>query len=769
MSNRSSCPRGCGSFPWAGGKRRGTVKSLRPRCQRGHSFGTVIRIRPGSSWRLNPGYLDELRALSPPRARSFDGGGILDVVGIEVDGVDIAAGVGEAEVLLAALGQLAGGSAAAQATVGRGPTELVLEARGPDVLLSLVTLAPPARMLASGLLLDSARLWSAAAAAARSLAADLVRISPALVQSPLLRRLRGAARQPASNRARAAAWPHAEGRAFVARSGRGAVRCEVQVPAAAAARLADRSEVPQAQLAPLLGSGAVALRFAGAPALQSEGPVYLELRNLVREAEALVRAWEAGEPAFQLRFSSIELTCDLTRDEVRAPGWRAPAAVAPAALALALAGAVRTYAEKAQKLGGGRADPDDPLRDLRASAARLTRHCAELVSGELRRSPETVAAPPPQKTVRVPQPPLSHGRIRRLVYRQGWRVPAEERPGAVWPCPGAVVTVGLHHVVGRDAASGRTLFEEACRFAVRAWGGEDLFVSGAESLARIDPLTGSARWRRRTSAAAELWPVPGGVVRAGGAGLERFSDAGTQSWRSRLPGGAPTEVLHAEGVLACVGRGVLAALDAADGRLLWKRRARVLALAASPGRLVALCGGARPANLLTALDPHSGRVLWERPLPDGSEAALCVWSDSALIVSGERRRELTAARLADGTRRFSVALPFPGHALLAAEEQALLVTGPGGAAARIDERGRVAWQLEPQGDAPAERAVLQRGVVLLRRGGVLLCEAASGHELARLAPEPPKVAAVADDMSVALLDEDDVLSLHRLATHLSVV
>src|SRR5947209_5038980 len=339
---------------------------------------------------MNPGYLDELRALSPPGARSFDGGGILDVVGIEVDGVDIAAGVGEAEVLvavdelLAALRHLGEGSAAAQATVGRGPTELVLEARGPDVLLSLVTLAPPARMLASGLLLDSGRLWSAAAAAARSVAADLVRISPALVHSPLLRRLRGASPRPPAGRTGAPAWPHAEGRSFVARSGRGAVRCEVQVPAAAAARLADRTEVPQAQLAPLLGSGAVALRFAGAPALQSEGPVYLALRNLVREAEALVRAWEAGEPAFQLRFASIELTCDLTRDEVRAPGWRAPAAVTPAALALALAGPARAYAEKAQKLAGRPVESDDPLRDLPPTAARLARHCAELASGELR-------------------------------------------------------------------------------------------------------------------------------------------------------------------------------------------------------------------------------------------------------------------------------------------------------------------------------------------------------------------------------------------------
>ena len=72
-------------------------------------------------------------------------------------------------------------------------------------------------------------------------------------------------------------------------------------------------------------------------------------------------------------------------------------------------------------------------------------------------------------------------------------------------------------------------------------------------------------------------------------------------------------------------------------------------------------------------------------------------------------------------------------------------------------------------DAAAERALLQRGVVLLRRSGVVLCEAASGQELARLSSAPPKLAALAEDMSVALLDEDDVLSLHRLATHLSVI
>src|SRR5438067_10170672 len=122
----------------------------------GRSIGAMIRIRPGRSWRHNPGYLGKLRRLDGPHVQRFEGGGILDVLGIEVDGVDIAAGIGEAEILvamdelLAALRQLASGSPAAQATVGRGPTELVLESRGGDVLVSLVTLAPPARVLTSG-------------------------------------------------------------------------------------------------------------------------------------------------------------------------------------------------------------------------------------------------------------------------------------------------------------------------------------------------------------------------------------------------------------------------------------------------------------------------------------------------------------------------------------------------------------------------------------------------------------------------------------------
>jgi len=41
---------------------------------------------------MNPAYVRDLRALGSPRG--FTGAEILDVLGVEVDGVDIAAGVG---------------------------------------------------------------------------------------------------------------------------------------------------------------------------------------------------------------------------------------------------------------------------------------------------------------------------------------------------------------------------------------------------------------------------------------------------------------------------------------------------------------------------------------------------------------------------------------------------------------------------------------------------------------------------------------------------
>src|SRR5581483_6392552 len=293
----------------------------------------MIRIRPGRSWRLNPTYVGELRSLSGAKAKGFTGADIFDVLGIEVFGVDIAAGLGEARVLQAvdelaqALIRIGEGQPAAQATIGPGPTELVLEARGPDLLLTLVTLAPPARVLASGLVVDAQKMRTATLHAARGLLLDLLAISPALSDARLARRLGSGCAQLARRARRGAPhWPsrESEPQSLLSHVHRKPERLSIQLPPETMARLRGSAEVPFAPLAAHVGRGSVTLLRTGAPGLTWEGPVFLFLRNLLGDAERLVEAWESGEPAFTLPFGTHDLLWDLTSDAVRAQGWKRP-------------------------------------------------------------------------------------------------------------------------------------------------------------------------------------------------------------------------------------------------------------------------------------------------------------------------------------------------------------------------------------------------------------------------------------------------------------
>src|SRR5438045_1705570 len=424
----------------------------------------MIRIRPGRSWRHNPGYVGKLRRLEGPHLQRFEGSGILDVLGIEVDGVDIAAGVGEAEILVAmdevcrALARLRSGSPAAQATVGRGPTELLLEARGAGVLL------------------------------------------------------------------------------------------------------------PPVPLAALLGTGSLALRVGGSPALSWESPPYLALRDLVRSASGVVSAWEAGDADFTLRFGAADLHCDLTRDEVRANGWRGPVALPAPALATALAGAARAYATKALALGG----EAEELSDLRDSARRIEIHCKDLASGNLRRTRSAALVPPPRKA--PPQKgPLSRGRVRRLVYREAWKTEPGDPPDALSLCGGALIAGSKRGVRALDAATGREIFRADCEAFAHAANGDDLFLASQAMLSRIDPSTGERRWQRRMRSSAPLWPVARGLVRPTDDGIVCVSDLGGVVFEARLPSGRPEICAEAEGILLLAGKD-LAARDAAEVRLLWKRK-----------------------------------------------------------------------------------------------------------------------------------------------------------------------------------------------------
>ncbi|HET9754743.1 MAG TPA: PQQ-binding-like beta-propeller repeat protein [Myxococcales bacterium] len=722
----------------------------------------MIRIRPGRSWRLNPAYLGELRALSGARAKGYTGAEILDVLGIEVDGVDIAAGVGEARVLLAveelaqALLRLGQGEPAAQATIGPGPTELVLEARGSDLLLTLVTLAPPARVLAAGLLVDAHKMRAATVHAARGMLLDLLAISPALSDARLARRLgemtallarRGEARQRR--------WPARESQpaALVCNEARKPEKLQIRLPPETTARLRSASEVRLAPLAPHLGQGSVTLLRTGAPGLTWEGPVFLFLRNLLGEAERLIEAWETGEREHTLQFGSHALRWDLTGDEVRAVGWKKPFRLPPLRLAKLSAGAAQLYADEALRAGG-----DELSADLRDQAQALLRHCTDLESGDLKRAPAAVSAPP----AREPLPKralLSHGRVRKLVYRRAWSAPLPGALRALAPAGGPILLELAGELAALDSGSGETLWRVPASPGAVLRGGELVYAEPGDALVRIDAASGEVRWKRRLRGAlhpARLWALAGGVLRAlPGEGLARVGDDGALTFRARLPGGEPELVAAAGSVIvAALRSGLLAGVDPADGRVLWRRKLRASALAAAGARVLALSRG-----WLSCLDPESGKPAWEAPMPYDAHSLL-VHDSAAFLLAGDG---VLSVGLPDGTAR--PALHEPWVQVLAAEEDgALIATGAGGAAMRLDGPRR--WSLPAHGAEPARAALVQRGIVVVQRAGTELHNAADGVLLATL--PAARAAATGSDFSCVLLGEREV-SLHRLATHLSLL
>jgi hypothetical protein len=722
------------------------------------NFAFVIRIRPGRSWRLNPAYAAELLALGAPEVRGYDGGQILDVLGIEVDGVDIAAGVGEARVLIAvqelsqALLRMSYGESAAQATIGPGPTELVIEARGEDLLLTLASLAPPSRLLASGLLVDAQKMRQAVLHAARGLLLDLLSFSPRLGDAQVSQKLSESsarlARGPAKPSRR---WPRHEAAAktIAFKATPGTETLSLQLPPETMARLLESGEVPHAPLAAHLGTGAVALSRKGAPGLVAEGPVFFLLRNLLEQAEKLVEIYESGEPDFSLRFGPHELRWNLAEGVVRAPGWRTAAKLPPLRFASLVTQAACAYADLSLRRTRG----DELAADLRDRGTRLDRHCQDLQTGDLRRAPAVAPSAPP----RAPSGPLAQ-RMRRLVYREAWHAGLSSGAGhGVRVLPGDPFLIeGSEELTARDPASGEPLWSLPAAPGVVSRGLELFFSEPGDSLVRACAATGEVRWKRRLRGAAhpaQLWPLSKGVLRALPAeGVAFVDDAGALVFRVRLPGGAPNCVVEAPPAVVAALPGFCVGLDPADGAVLWKRRAAARELVRCGAHVLSL-----EESELVCLAPQTGKILLRAAVPADAHS-LHAELDVAMLLGGGA---LLSFSLHDFAPRAEKALPWARHLCIAHEPDSRIVTGLGGAASLLDGKR---WSIEPDGSEPAP-AQQRRGVVLLSRARNELYELESGLLLASL---PPGVATLCDDLACAIRTGDE-LRVHRLATHLSLL
>ena len=405
---------------------------------------------------------------------------------------------------------------------------------------------------------------------------------------------------------------------------------------------------------------------------------------------------------------------------MRAQGWKRPLRLPPLRLARLAAGAAELYAEETLRHG-----TDELGADLRDRALALLRHCTDLETGDLRRAPAAVAAPPPRE-IHDRRLPLARGRIRRLVFRECWRRPAGEVLRALALPQGRLILESGEHLAGLDAASGKELWRVAATPSAIDRGSDVFYAEAGDAVVRLDAISGEVRWKRRLRGAAHparLWTLPAGLLRSlPGEGLALISDSGALSFRAALPGGAPREVSFAAGVIvAALSPGLLAGLDLSDGTVLWKRRLRAVALVPCGERMLALSRGA-----LACLDPATGKPLWEREVPEGGRE----------LIDGGRHRRLAGERqvplVLRRPRRTAGAAEAPRAVQLLGEEDGpLIAAGPAGSAIRLD--GRKRWAIEPAGESPAP-ALLRRGVLLLHRAQTELYDAAEGLPVAQLPP-----------------------------------
>jgi outer membrane protein assembly factor BamB len=740
----------------------------------------MIRIRTGASWRDDPRIAAALRGAAPA-ARAAAARELADALAIEVDGVDLAGGRAEApllpslEELLGAISRILGGARQASVMLGDGGLELILRRRGQSALLTLVALGRTSRLLARDVEVDVEALAAAALEAAAGFCRDLAAAVPGAARDA--RHLRAAVRRLARARplgeAPAADGPPPEPTLGNLRPAPGRCSCAIEISDEEGLLAAYGGGRPD--LGSLLVPGRVALHAPdGAELLALPGHPFLALRDLAAAADRALCAARRGEARVGLPLarpghgeSTLEL--DLARRTSLHDGR--PLGCAPLPLLRAFVEAALDFCALVRERNPRQAE-NAHLSELEAAAAERIAELDELAGGDVPHAGDPAPARAPA-AIRPSREPLGPGSLRRLSFR---RVAALE--------------------VGAPA-----------QLTLR---GSWVLAAGRGAIACLDRRTGAVRWRSRGAALARS--LSGMVVAAGPDGVRALAASnGGLRWERDLPGAPPTGAVRlGTGAALLAEPGAVTALDPATGERLWRFLApgasRTWALALGTVLLVGSDSG-----FLHALD-SGGRLLWRVRAPGPITRAPTAWGSACLALCETASGSvLLAVEVATGLRRFeapldlapsSPALPWgrrlvvPGTvagdpavtvlerdgspAWTAVPQLAgapvVLPAGPllavrdgAGALLALDRDGATRWaRPAPPGHAAGPLA-LSRGTLVVGGDG-LACHAVETGEIVGVLPAvSASLLAVDGELTVAALDLDGLLTVHRLGTHLSVV
>lgn len=750
----------------------------------------MVRIRIGAGWRHDPSLVAALRrGADAARAAAAR---VVEALAVEVDGVDVAAGLAEGpllptlEALLRAVARIVGGAGHATVAFPESEVELLIRRRGATALLSVVVLSRPSRVVARDVEVEIEALAAAALDASAELCRELAELLPG-AGAREVRRLRAAERALRRTETASPPRPRAAASARRPRASARPARVTCALELHDDEGLISSYEGGRPDLGSLLGPGRVALRDRGGREIGAvAGLPFLVLRDLGSATDALLRAVRAGEPRCTIplarhgRESPPRLEVDLARGVI-ALGGAPEVPCAPLELARAFADAQAELGRVARARNPRQAENAYVSEMERAAAERLAQ-IDELAEGD-RASPATAAAGRPAAP-RVPQRPLGPGRLRRVAFRSTFRVDAGTPAGeGLLLLGGVAVVAGAAAVAALERGTGAVLWRgEGASFAASAAG--SVLVARGAALASLALRTGRERWRRPLPGAP---PVAAAVLARGpvvlleaGAATALDAASGRTLWRLEPPGAARLAATPFGGLLVLASdTGVLYGVDAA-GRVAWRVRAAgpLLRTPVSAGRLCLALAASDPTPALLAVDPSTGARRWEAPLDVTPAVAPCPWGRRIAVSGAVGGDPVVTVLEPTGAAAWTVAPALEGSVAAVPAGALLVVRSASGALVALDGRGAPRWT-RPAGPGRAAHAPASPGAALpaVARGmvvapaaeGIQALDARTGEIVGAIPGVAPVRLAVDASLGVAALDADGLATGWRLATHLSVV
>ncbi len=740
----------------------------------------MIRIRIGVGWASDPEVRAGLRAgSSEPRRAAIRA--IVDVVAIEVEGVDIAAGRTEGPVaegvlgMLRAIDRLAAGEEHASVPFEDGAVELLLHRRGGVALLSVATLSRPARLLAHDVEVDLPRLAEAARAAATSFCDRVAEIAPSARALPELRRLlRAAARTPPAPSPGPVVLPATRARRTHRRRRDAACSFEINDEAGRLSTWRGRG----ADLDSLLVRGRVSFRSpAGDEFLSVAGAPYLTFRDLCAAA-ARIAASPGAPVAFDVARPGRNATSRVTvADGAVTVVGADPVRCGSLDLARAILEGAADFCAVVRRRAPGQAG-NTLLSDLETSAAATLAHVLEAREGD-----RLFASRRRVRTGREERPsprPLGPGSLRRISFRSIASADVGPPAGVGLLLRGDVlVACGREETLALDAGRGTVLWRAPGAFQGAADDRACALLRGATLEAR-DVGSGSVVWTRPAPPEADARSVlslpPGGrlFVAAGPSVSALDASRGDALWTFLSPGASRLSLLPLGPLLVVASdTGMVHALDPA-GRVAWRLRGAgpLAAPLTGTGRSCLLAFLTPTGATLASVDPSTGARLFEASLdftPVGPPLRFAGRIALAGSVAGDA---VIAALEEDGSPAWVEPSPTGGAPSLAACGAGLLAKGADGTCGALDRDGRTLWLRScagrpvPPGNVPP---VAARGVVVAAAEEVEILDVSTGAPIGRVPAHAPARLVVDGDLTTWALDADGLLTGARVRGHLSVV